>query len=169
MIINHGTLGEVQRICDSTMEDWRSVFDVNFFSAVSLVRAAILSLRSSQGRIIFVSSGAATGAYSTWGAYGSSKAALNHFALTLSIEEPLITSIAVRPGVVDTAMQKAIREEHSQKMDPKDAQKFAALHTRRQLLKPEDPGHVIARLVLHGQKDFSGQFHGYVICFDSLK
>jgi NAD(P)-dependent dehydrogenase (short-subunit alcohol dehydrogenase family) len=37
LIINHGTLGDVKRISDSTAEEWRSIFDVNFFSAVSLV------------------------------------------------------------------------------------------------------------------------------------
>jgi NAD(P)-dependent dehydrogenase (short-subunit alcohol dehydrogenase family) len=37
LIINHGTLGDVKRISDSTAEEWRSLFDVNFFSAVSLV------------------------------------------------------------------------------------------------------------------------------------
>lgn len=37
LIINHGTLGDVKRISDSTAEEWRSIFDVNLFSAVSLV------------------------------------------------------------------------------------------------------------------------------------
>jgi NAD(P)-dependent dehydrogenase (short-subunit alcohol dehydrogenase family) len=39
------------------------------------------------------------------GAYGSSKAALNHLARTLAVEEPDVTTVAVRPGVVDTDMQ----------------------------------------------------------------
>ncbi len=34
------------------------------------------------------SSGAATGAYQGWGAYGAGKAVLNHLALTLAVEEP---------------------------------------------------------------------------------
>ncbi len=37
LIVNHGTLGEVKRVSDSTAEEWQSVFNVNFFSAVSLV------------------------------------------------------------------------------------------------------------------------------------
>jgi NAD(P)-dependent dehydrogenase (short-subunit alcohol dehydrogenase family) len=37
VIINHGTLGDVKRIADSTIEEWRSLYDVNFFSAVAFV------------------------------------------------------------------------------------------------------------------------------------
>jgi NAD(P)-dependent dehydrogenase (short-subunit alcohol dehydrogenase family) len=37
LIINHGVLSPVKRIADSTPEEWRSVFDTNFFSAIALV------------------------------------------------------------------------------------------------------------------------------------
>ncbi len=37
LIVNHGTLGECNRIADSTPEEWRNVFDVNFFSALAFV------------------------------------------------------------------------------------------------------------------------------------
>lgn len=73
-------------------------------------KAAIPILHESYGCVVFTSSGASTGAYSTWGAYGASKAAINHFARQLAVEEPKVISIAVRPGVVDTDMQRQIRE-----------------------------------------------------------
>ena len=56
---------------------------------------------------------------------------MNHLALTLNVEEPLITCIAIRPGTVDTAMQQAIREEHSEKMDQKDKEKFMGAKANR--------------------------------------
>lgn len=37
LIINHGTLGKVKRIAESSASEWQSVFDINFFSAISLV------------------------------------------------------------------------------------------------------------------------------------
>lgn len=37
LIVNHGTLTPVKRIADSTPEEWRSLYDVNFFSAVAFV------------------------------------------------------------------------------------------------------------------------------------
>lgn len=43
----------------------------------------------------------------------ASKAAMNSLARTLGNEEPSIVTVAVRPGIVDTDMQKAIRETGS--------------------------------------------------------
>ncbi|KAG0645180.1 putative oxidoreductase [Hyphodiscus hymeniophilus] len=157
LIINHATLSPVKRIADSTPEEWRSLFDVNFFSAVSLITPALPHLRKSQGRIILTSSGAATGYYSTWGAYGSSKAALNHLAATVAIEEPDVTTVSIRPGVVDTEMQVEVRG-HNSVMDEKDAKKFKSLHEEGKLLKPEQPGNVMARLSISGEKELSGKF-----------
>jgi NAD(P)-dependent dehydrogenase (short-subunit alcohol dehydrogenase family) len=158
VIINHGVLDPVRKIADSTIEDWRAAYDVNFFSYVALAKAAIPALREAKGRIILTSSGAATNGYSTWGAYGSSKAAVNHLAKTLATEEKQITSIALRPGVVDTEMQRDIREKHNGFMDAGDAAKFAELKTSGGLLKPEQPGHVIAKLALDASNELSGQF-----------
>ena len=97
-------------------------------------------------------------AYSSWGPYGASKAALNHVALTLAAEEPKITTVSIRPGVVDTEMQRDIRETYNEHMDQKDMEKFNSLHRTGQLLKPEQPGHVIAKLALDGARELSGQF-----------
>lgn len=158
VIINHGVLDPVKRIADSSVEDWRSAYDVNFFSYLALAKASLPPLRESKGRLIFVSSGAATNGYSTWGAYGSSKAAINHLASTLANEEKDITSIAIRPGVVDTEMQRDIREKHNTFMDAKDTSKFAELKKTGGLLRPEQPGHVMAKLVLDAPSELSGKF-----------
>lgn len=107
--------------------------------------------------MILTSSGAATGAYATWGPYGSSKAALNHLGLTLSVEEPDITAVSIRPGIVDTAMQVTIRGAH-EVMDARDAAKFKSLHEEGKLLRPEQPGNVIARLAVGAEKELSGKF-----------
>lgn len=82
---------------------------------------------------------------------------MNHLALTLKHEEPLITTIAIRPGVVDTAMQVAIREEHSTDMDEQEAQRFKGLHSEGQLLRPEQPGNVMSRLVVNAPPELSGK------------
>lgn len=158
VIVNHGVLDPVKRLADCTAEEWKAAYDINFFSAVAIAKAALSLLRESKGTILFTSSGAASNAYPTWGAYGSSKAALNHLAMTIANEEKDITSIAVRPGVVDTEMQKDIREKHSTSMDATDAAKFKELKQTGGLLRPEQPGHVIAKLVLEAPKSLSGKF-----------
>lgn len=158
VIVNHGVLDPVKRVGDSTAEEWREAYNINFFSAVAVVKAALPALRESKGTILFTSSGAAANGYSTWGAYGSSKAALNHLAMTLANEERDVISIAVRPGVVDTEMQQDIREKHNKAMDEKDAAKFKELKETGGLLRPEQPGHVMAKLVVDTPRELSGKF-----------
>jgi len=116
------------------------------------------ALRKSKGCIVLTSSGASVHAYSTWGAYGASKAALNSLGRTIAVEEPDVTVLSVAPGVVDTDMQRELRDVHSSLMDEKDAQKFLFLHKDGGLLKPEQPGNVMARLVLDPPRDLSGEF-----------
>lgn len=83
---------------------------------------------------------------------------MNHLAMTLGVEEPDVTTISIRPGMVDTAMQQELRDSHLQNMDPKDADKFRSAHQDGKLNKPEQPGHVMARLVLDAPKELSGKF-----------
>ncbi|KAL9061642.1 MAG: hypothetical protein Q9206_000462 [Seirophora lacunosa] len=158
LILNHGVLEPATRIIDSDPKAWRECFDVNFFSLVAFIKSALPLLRKSGGRVIFTSSGAATKAYSTWGAYGASKAAMNHLNLTLAAEEPKVTCVSIRPGVVDTQMQIDVRDIHSKSMDHKDNDKFRSLHEEGQLVRPEQPGHVIAKLVVNAPKVLSGKF-----------
>ncbi|XMA19095.1 hypothetical protein WAI453_011886 [Rhynchosporium graminicola] len=157
LILNHGTLSPVKSIAESTPSEWRKAHDVNFFSLIGFIQPAIPALRASRGTIIMTSSGAAASTYKTWGAYGSSKAAMNHLGGTLANEEPLITTVSVRPGVVDTEMQIEVRS-HDTVMDSKDAAKFKSLHEEGKLLKPEQPGNVMARLAIGAEKHLSGKF-----------
>ncbi|KAF2226478.1 hypothetical protein BDZ85DRAFT_256226 [Elsinoe ampelina] len=158
LILNHGVLDPVKRVAQADPEEWRKCFDINFFSYVASVKACLPALRETKGKIVLCSSGASQSPYSTWGAYGATKAAINHLAATLSVEEPDVTTISLRPGVVDTEMQRAIREQHSESMDKKAADHFANLHGTGKLLKPEQPGHVMAQLATDGPKDLSGAF-----------
>ena len=175
LIVNHGMLPRTARVDDSEPEEWRQCFDINFFSVVafvgtrsrysgrcisnvSQVKAALPALRKTNGCILFTSSGAARSAPGGWGAYGSSKAAMNHLAQTLGVEEPDVTTISIRPGIVDTEMQRDVREVHVAALREQDAAKFLTLHKEGRLLKPEQPGHVMAKLVLQAPRGLSGQF-----------
>jgi hypothetical protein len=74
------------------------------------------------------------------------------------VEEPDIVSVAIRPGTVDTEMQKDIREKHLELMDRQDADKFGSLLKDGKLLRPDEPGNVIAKLVVDAPKVLSGSF-----------
>jgi NAD(P)-dependent dehydrogenase (short-subunit alcohol dehydrogenase family) len=83
---------------------------------------------------------------------------MNHLAKTLRSEEPDIVAVAVRPGTVDTDMQKSLRNEYAELMDAEDKAKFANLKKNGQLLRPDQPGNVMARLALNAPTRLSGQF-----------
>ncbi|OTB07466.1 hypothetical protein M426DRAFT_318137 [Hypoxylon sp. CI-4A] len=157
IVVNHGVLAPITKISESSAEDWRYAYDVNVFSALRLIKEAIPELRKSNGRVVFVSSGAAFGAYEGWGAYGTSKAALNHFCAHLAVEEPSITSVAISPGKVDTAMQKQIRDDGKTGMAPGIHASFVDEHKSGKLLDPKQPGGVIAKLVDGATSDLSGK------------
>ncbi|KAA8899034.1 hypothetical protein FN846DRAFT_990920 [Sphaerosporella brunnea] len=157
VIVNHGVLDPVAKVADADMEAWKKHFDINFFGAVAMAKAAIPHLRKSHGRIVFVSSGAATTPYLAWCCYGAAKAALNHLNATIAAEEPNITAISIRPGVVDTQMQTDIRSVHKEAMGEGN-ERFQELYKEGKLLKPEQPGNVVAKLALRAEKDLSGQF-----------
>lgn len=157
VIANAGVLEPIASVADGPVQGWKRLFDVNFFSIITLVQEALPQLRKSKGSIIMISSGAASKGYRGWGAYGSSKAALNHLASTLSVEEPEVTSIALRPGVVDTDMQVLLRSNGLEAMK-EDHQKFVDLHKSGKLIHPDQPGYVIAALAAKAPKNLSGTF-----------
>lgn len=121
------------------------------------IEAAIPSLRETKGRIILTSSGAALYSNATWGAYCASKAALKSLGGTIGKEEKDIVTMSVAPGVVDTDMQIELRDKHMHKMDTADADKFRSLRSEGKMLKPEQPGNVMARLILYAPTELSGQ------------
>lgn len=88
---------------------------------------------------------------------------MNNLALSLGAEEPDVTSVAVRPGMVDTEMQRELREDHATALDAEMHSKFTGVHKDGKLLKPEQPGHVMAKLVLDAPKEISGCFYSYVL------
>ncbi|TRM67744.1 hypothetical protein BD626DRAFT_105531 [Schizophyllum amplum] len=162
LVLNAGAIEPIARITDTNvpLAAWRSALDVNVLSLVVALRAAVPALKNSVGggRVIFVSSGAATKGTPGWGAYNAGKAAMNSICRTFAEEEPSIVSVALRPGVVDTDMQRVIRETGAVGMTEKGHQQFVQQHAEGKLVKPEQPGHVIAGLALSAPKELSGQF-----------
>lgn len=173
LILNHGTLAPVARLEHAHLPSWRASFDTNYFSYVEAVAAAIPALRDTAGRVVFVSSGAAGKPYEAWGAYGGAKAAVNQLCVTLAGEEAGIVAVSVRPGVMDTEMQREIREVHLEAMGAGGG-RFVELEREGRLLRvcccsfrwvgwadwgqPEQPGSVIARLAIGAGKELSGRY-----------
>ncbi|WP_371501558.1 SDR family oxidoreductase [Kitasatospora sp. NBC_00374] len=81
-------------------------FEVNVLGPVVLTQLLLPQLREHRGAVLNLSSDAAVEAYAGWGAYGASKAALDHASAVLAREEPLIAVWAVDPGDLRTRMHQ---------------------------------------------------------------
>ncbi|KAJ2789948.1 hypothetical protein GGI18_002100 [Coemansia linderi] len=158
LVNNAGTLDPLAKLSDIDLSDWRHHFEVNVVAVLALTQLALPMLRATNGRVINISSGAASSAYQGWAAYCASKAALNMVTKSMAVEEPEVVAIAVRPGVVDTDMQKVIRSVGQSAMRDDQFAKFQSLYDDGQLLKPEVPARVIVRLAMEAPRSMSGMF-----------
>ncbi|RPD67201.1 short-chain dehydrogenase [Lentinus tigrinus ALCF2SS1-7] len=162
VILNAGVIEPLGTILSEevSIDQWKQHFDVNFFSLVSALRATVPVLRKSAhgGRVVFMSSGAATGNVPTWGPYNAGKAAMNSLCRTIAAEEPDLTFVAMRPGMVNTPMQAVIREQGPSTMPAATLKIFTEAFEQNKLVAPEDAGHVAAALALTAPRSLSGQF-----------
>ncbi|KAM0464667.1 hypothetical protein ACHAPV_002501 [Trichoderma viride] len=157
VVINHGVL-EPKRFADESIQDTKTFYDVNLFSYIAMARASLKEVKKTKGCIVWVSSGAALKAYQAWSTYGSAKAAVNSMAAHLAVEETDITSVCFGPGRVNTDMQAVIREKGKETMDKTQHQSFVDALEQGDLLRPEQPGNVIAKFVANPLHKLSGQY-----------
>lgn len=158
LVNNAGILTPIATFADADPAGWERNFAVNLLGPMMLTQAALPHLQNNNGRVINVSSGAAANPIPGWVAYCAAKAALNQFTAVLAKEEEGITAIAVRPGVVDTAMQATIRREGRANMPAGEHARFVGYYDDGKLLPPERPGAAIALLALYAPAGWSGQF-----------
>lgn len=159
IINNAAVLLPVARIAESDVRQWQQLYQVNVVGPYLLTRAALPHLRqSANARVINISSGAALSPMPGWSAYCSSKAALNMFTAVLAAEESAVTALALRPGVIDTAMQQTLRAHGAGVMPRNQHQHFLDLHRQGQLMPPELPARAVAGLALYAPRAWSGRF-----------
>ncbi|MGH9284896.1 MAG: SDR family NAD(P)-dependent oxidoreductase [Acidimicrobiales bacterium] len=88
-------------------------------------------------RLVLLTSGAARTPYPGWSSYGGGKAACDQWARSVAIEQAErggARVIAVAPGVVDTAMQAAIRRSPGSQFPRRP--RFVRLHENGELTDP---------------------------------
>lgn len=158
LVNNAGILTPISPIASADPKDWERNWAVNVLGPVMLTQNALPYLRQSKGRVINVSSGAAVRAMRGWAAYCVAKAGVNHFTRLLAAEEPDITCISYRPGVVDTAMQAMIRRDGAQGMPEEMYARFVRYYEEGELLPPEVPGCPLAVLAFHAPREWGGAF-----------
>ncbi len=109
LVNNASDLGPspLPRLADVPLAAVRRVYETNLLAPLALTQTFLPALRASRGTVLNISSDAAVEAYEGWGAYGSSKAALDQLSAVLSVEEPGLAVYSVDPGDMRTEMHQA--------------------------------------------------------------
>ncbi|GMU52795.1 MAG: putative 3-oxoacyl-[acyl-carrier protein] reductase [Candidatus Xenobia bacterium] len=160
LVNNAGTIHPIGKLAEVDPAHWHQAVQLNLVSPIRLMQAALPALRQSRGRIVNVSTGAASRPVPSWNAYCATKAGLLLLTATVAAEEPDVVCLSLRPGVVDTDMQGQIRE-HRHKMPTELADYFHGLKQKGELEPPEVPAQVAAWLALEGHPELSGQLVDY--------
>lgn len=102
------------------IETLERVYAVNVLAPLALTQLLLPQLRANTGRVVAISSDAATEPYPGWGGYGPSKAALDHLTAILGTEHPELRVYSFDPGDMNTAMHQAAfpGEDISDRPDP---------------------------------------------------
>ncbi len=103
-----GTLGQLSPVTHVPLRMWKDVFDLHVTANWRLLRSVDPLLRQSKaGRAIFVTCSQGCKPSPFWGAYGASKAALEHMVLTYASElkETTVKANILDPGPVRTALR----------------------------------------------------------------
>jgi NAD(P)-dependent dehydrogenase (short-subunit alcohol dehydrogenase family) len=116
LVNNASSLGPVPLapLADTECEDFALALETNLLGPFRLTKALLGALAASarEGRgavVLNVSSDAAINAYSQWGAYGASKAALRHMSVIWNEELAAqgIRFLSLDPGDMDTPLHAA--------------------------------------------------------------
>lgn len=108
LVGNAALLGSLSPVAHASPAEVEDVFTVNTLANFRLLRACDPLLRRAQaGRVIMVTSGAATRPVPYWGPYAASKIALEHLTLTYAeeVKPTAIRANLIDPGAVATAMR----------------------------------------------------------------
>lgn len=109
LVVNNASalgLSPLRKLLDHSVDNLHIVFHTNMIAPISLLQK-IRPRLSSDATIINISSDAAVEAYETWGAYGASKAGLDHITTILGKEHPDYYFYAFDPGDMNTDMHQA--------------------------------------------------------------
>lgn len=109
LVINNASalgISPMPALLDHPVEDLHVIFHTNMIAPVSLLQKVKPYLKAN-ATIINVSSDAGAEAYENWGAYGGSKAGLDHITTILGKENPEYRFYAFDPGDMRTDMHQA--------------------------------------------------------------
>ncbi|WP_244813752.1 SDR family oxidoreductase [Caballeronia sp. Lep1P3] len=148
LVNNAGMLAPVGALADQDAGAVARAVSVNVAAPLMLAAAfAAASANAADRRIAHISSGAGRNAYPGWSIYCATKAALDHHARAVALDDNRGLRIcSVAPGVVDTDMQAEIRGTGLDRFPLRE--RFDTLKREGQLATPEESARKLIGYVL---------------------
>ncbi|MDX2004053.1 MAG: SDR family oxidoreductase [Meiothermus sp.] len=135
---------------------YHEVVESNLTGGYQLARFAYPQLmRQGEGVAVFVGSGLAEHHLPGTGLHGAAKAAEEYLARQLALEAPEITCWVYRPGLVETEMQRQLREAEGGGGEATRAL-YRAYQRQGQVLTPEQSAAALVRLLEADPRRFHG-------------
>ena len=110
VFLNAAELGEITALNKLTLAALKRTMDINAW-ANKIIIDWFLRANIQPRQIVMISSGASINGNYGWGAYALSKSSLNMLAQLYAHEFQRCHISAVTPGLIDTQMQKSLREK----------------------------------------------------------
>ena len=139
IVHNAGTISPIENMLDVSRDSWERAVNVNLIGVQDLTQSLDSMIGGdSHTRVITISSGAAKRPLHGWSSYCVSKAGLDMWTRCLAEEgeSENISALAIAPGIVDTGMQKEIRQADESSFPL--LQNFIDYHKNGELTNPDD-------------------------------
>ena len=113
VLVNNAGIGYHGEIMETGLEEWKRLFQVNFWASLYMVYEFLPLLRESGGQLVNVSSGQVFFQLPTWGAYTVTKAAQAVFSEVLHFElaKRGVCVTTVYPFMVKTGVYEGVEGE----------------------------------------------------------
>jgi NAD(P)-dependent dehydrogenase (short-subunit alcohol dehydrogenase family) len=149
LVNNAGMVDPIVPLARSNAALWLRSVAINLGGTYLATRAVLPGmLDRGYGRIVSISSGAASRPSAGWTAYTAGKAAIVQMtrSLALELEGTGVTANVFNPGYIDTEMQERIRRTSSADFPRGD--EYRAAQREGKLKDPKEPARAVAYLVL---------------------
>lgn len=111
VLVHSAGLASYVAVEDAGLSQWRDLFELNVFAVAELTRRLLPALRTAQGTVIAINSGAGFTSGAKYAIYAGTKFALRAFTDALREEERgRVRVSSIHPGRVDTQMQQDLQE-----------------------------------------------------------
>ena len=151
LVNNAGTVNPIGPIETTVELDWQQNLQINLNSLIAATGLFIKHFSKPQTNltVVNISSGAAVLPYYGWSLYCAAKAGVEAFTACVALEQEQASHpakiYAIRPGVIDTEMQRQIREQDQSQFA--EIERFKALKRDGQLATADETAEKIAAII----------------------